>query len=54
VLVAKRDVVIDAAGLAHYTFMFSSSGEWYVRMAANPTPYNANSVMSPVERYGVN
>jgi hypothetical protein len=54
VLAAKRDVVIDGAGLAHSTFTFSSSGEWYVRMAANPTPYNANSVMSPVERYSVN
>ena len=54
VLAAKHDVVIDAAGLAHYTFTFSSSGQWYVRLAANPTPYNANSVMSPVERYSVN
>jgi hypothetical protein len=53
VLAAKRDVVIDGAGLAHSTFTFSSSGEWYVRMAANPTPYNANSVMSPTERYTV-
>ena len=54
VLAAKHDVVIDAAGLARYTFTFSSSGQWYVRMAANPTPYNANSVMSPTERYSVN
>jgi hypothetical protein len=54
VLVAKHDVVIDVAGLANYTFTFSSSGQWYVRLAANPTPYNANSVMSPVERYSVN
>jgi hypothetical protein len=53
VLAAKRDVVIDAAGLAHTTFTFTSSGQWYVRLAANPTPYNANSVMSPVERYSV-
>jgi Bacterial Ig-like domain len=53
VLAAKRDVVIDSAGLAHTTFTFTSSGQWYVRLAANPTPYNANSVMSPVERYSV-
>jgi hypothetical protein len=53
VLAAKHDVVIDAAGLARYTFTFSSSGQWYVRSAANPTPYNDNSVMSPLERYSV-
>jgi trimeric autotransporter adhesin len=53
VLAAKRDVLIDAAGLARTTFTFTSSGQWYVRSAANPTPYNANSVMSPVERYSV-
>ncbi len=53
VLAARRVVVIDAAGLASYTFKFSSSGQWYVRSFANPTPYNANSVMSPLERYSV-
>jgi hypothetical protein len=40
--------------VARATFTFSPSGQWYVRSAANPTPYNANSVMSPVERYSVN
>ena len=54
VLAAKRDVVIDAAGLARNAFKFTSSGQWYVRSAANPTPYNANSVLSRVERYSVN
>jgi hypothetical protein len=54
VLAAKRDVFINSAGLARTTFTFTSSGQWYVRSAANPTPYNANSVMSPVERYSVN
>jgi hypothetical protein len=54
VLAAKRDVFIDATGVARNAFTFTSLGEWYVRMAANPTPYNANSVMSPVERYSVN
>ena len=54
VLAAKRDALIDSAGVARATFTFSPSGQWYVRSAANPTPYNANSVMSPVERYSVN
>ncbi len=33
---------------------FTSAGSWYVRSIANPTPYNANSVWSPHERYNVN
>jgi hypothetical protein len=53
VLIAKRDVYIDAFGLARTTFKFSSSGQWYVRAAANPTTYNANSMPSPRERYNV-
>ncbi len=53
VLKVKRDVMIDAAGLARTTFKFTSSGRWYVRSAANPTPYNANSVPTPIERYSV-
>ena len=53
VLSVKRVVLIDAAGLARTTFKFTSSGQWYIRSAANPTPYNANSVLSPVERYSV-
>jgi trimeric autotransporter adhesin len=52
-LIAKRDVYIDALGLARTTFKFTSSGQWYVRSAANPTTYNANSIPSPVERYNV-
>jgi hypothetical protein len=52
-LVAKRNVTIDGAGLARTTFTFSSSGQWYVRCQANPTPVNANSVMSLTERYSV-
>jgi hypothetical protein len=50
-LVAKRDVNIDGAGLARTTFKFTTAGRWYVRSQANPTPYNANSVMTPLERY---
>lgn len=52
-LVAKRDVYADAAGLARWTWSFVSRGEWYVRALANPTPANANSVWSAVERYSV-
>jgi len=52
-LVTTRNVVIDAAGLARTTFKFTTSGRWYVRSQANPTPYNANSVMTPLERYSV-
>jgi hypothetical protein len=52
-LVTSRNVVIDNAGLARTTFRFSSVGQWYVRSQANPTPYNANSVNSPPERYRV-
>jgi hypothetical protein len=51
--VTSRSVVIDSAGLARTTFQFTSSGQWYVRAQANPTPYNANSVNSPLERYSV-
>jgi hypothetical protein len=51
--VTKRDVYIDATGRASWTWTFSTRGEWYVRSIANPTPYNANSVWSPVERYSV-
>jgi hypothetical protein len=51
-LVTKRDVVINSAGVASTTFKFTSSGQWYVRSQANPTPYNANSVMT-LEKYRV-
>ena len=52
-LVTSRNVFIDSAGLARTTFKFSSAGSWYVRSVANPTPYNANSMWTPVERYSV-
>ena len=51
--VTRRDVLIDGAGLARTTFKFTSSGQWYVRSQANPTPYNANSAMSLLERFAV-
>jgi hypothetical protein len=49
----RRDVVATSAGLARTTFTFSAAGQWYVRSQAGPTPYNANSVLTPVERYSV-
>ena len=52
-LQTTRDVLIDSAGLARTTFRFTSSGQWYVRSQANPTTYNANSVLTPLVRYSV-
>ena len=52
-LVTERDVFINSSGLASTTFRFASGGSWYVRSFARPTPYNANSVHSPLERYNV-
>ncbi|MFZ5854603.1 MAG: hypothetical protein ACOYXS_08910 [Chloroflexota bacterium] len=51
--VTRREYYINAAGQASMTWTFSTRGEWYVRSIANPTPYNANSVWSPLERYSV-
>ena len=51
--ITTRNVFINSLGKASTTFKFSSAGSWYVRSIANPTPYNANSVWSPVERYNV-
>ena len=54
VLSTQRTVTAAADGRAATTFKFSTSGQWYVRSMANPTTYNANSVMSSIERYSVN
>jgi hypothetical protein len=51
--VTKRDVFINSLGKASTTFRFTRAGSWYVRSIANPTPFNANSVWSPLERYTV-
>ncbi len=53
VLVLTRTVQASAAGIAQLAVTFSTTGSWYVRSQANPTPYNANSVNSPIERYDV-
>ena len=52
-LATTRVIAVDSAGKASTTFQFSSSGQWYVRSQAGPTPYNANSVPTPAERYSV-
>ncbi len=52
-LASKRDVYIDGAGKASWTWKFSTAGSWYVRSIANPTTFNANSVWSQLEFYTV-
>ena len=47
----QRDVGVNAFGQASTNWTWPSSGEWYVRSQARPTPYNANSVWGPLERY---
>ena len=51
VVVTRRVVEAGADGIARLTWTFSAPGSFYVRSVAVPTPYNANSVWSPVERY---
>ncbi len=50
---ATRDIAVDPYGNASYTWTFGTRGDWYVRAIANPTPDNANSVWSQIERYSV-
>jgi hypothetical protein len=49
----QRDMAINAFGQASTNWSFPTAGEWYVRSQARPTPYNANSVWGPIERYSV-
>lgn len=51
--VATRVVTAGSSGVARTTWVFQVAGEWYVRSMANPTLYNANSVLTPAERYSV-
>ena len=53
VLALVRDVTATAAGQAQLAVSFSTRGSFYIRSQAKPTPYNANSVNSPIERYDV-
>ena len=50
---ATRTFVADQYGRASTTWTFSTPGQWYVRAVADPTPTNANSYWSPLERYSV-
>jgi hypothetical protein len=52
-LYSQRDIVIDSLGKAVTNWNFPSNGEWYVRSQARPTPYNANSVWAPLQRFSV-
>jgi GH25 family lysozyme M1 (1,4-beta-N-acetylmuramidase) len=52
-LFKKRDIYVDAAGIASYRWTFSTRGQWYVRSFANSTPFNAISAWSQIERYSV-
>lgn len=52
-LVARRDGYANAASQVSLDWHFSLPGAWYVRSIADPTPDNANSVWSAVERYDV-
>lgn len=51
--VTTRDAYTGSTGLATYRWTFPARGQWYVRAIANPTPMNANSQWSPVERYSI-
>jgi hypothetical protein len=50
---ATRDVPVGTYGDSSHTWTFDTRGEWYVRAIANPTPDNANSVWSQIERFSV-
>ena len=43
----------DATGVARLVLRFTTRGQFYVRVMADSTIYNANSVWSQVERYDV-
>ena len=51
--VATRVVTAGLSGVARTTWTVQATGEWYVRAMANPTLYNANSILTPIERYSV-
>ena len=48
-----RTTVTARAGIAAFTWHFTTAGSWYVRSQAVPTPLNANSVWSTVDRFVV-
>ena len=46
-----QDTWTDESGRTAWTWLPVGAGHWYVRAVANPTPFNANSVWSQLERY---
>jgi hypothetical protein len=52
-LYAQRDVATDSLGRATASWNFRAPGQWSVRSQARPTPYNANSVWSAMQRFSV-
>ena len=50
ILSRSATVVIDDAGMAVYPFTFTT-GKWFVRAQAQPTPVNANSFWTPRQLY---
>ncbi len=49
----QRDLVINSLGQASTTWTFPTTGQWYIRAQARPTPYNANSVWGAIQRFSV-
>ena len=52
-LYEQRHLLINSLGIATTTWNFPVTGEWYVRSQARPTPYNANSVWSGLQRFSI-
>ena len=52
-LVSTQVATPNAAGLASIFVTFATPGSYYIRAQADPTPVNANSGWSPIERYDV-
>ncbi len=50
-LVASRTLRPDASGRTSLRVSFPDQASYYVRAIANPTPVNANSAWSPIQRY---
>lgn len=52
-LLTTRTAVIDPTGVARLAWKFTARGDYSIRAMAQPTPYNANSVLSQAELYRV-
>lgn len=51
--IVHRRVTADGDGVATFRMAFTSAASYYVRSMAVPTPYNANTAWSVVDRYVV-